>query len=102
MLEYIKAYSLNESDIKQIFFNYSIRCKNKVYENDSKLNNKINFLLRSGKDFTNLPEEYIKEICKRNNITVKEQLKISKLSLKYNEVLSKYNEELTKSYERVA
>lgn len=102
LLEYIKAYSLNESDIKQIFFNYSIRCKNKVYENDSKLNNKINFLLRSGKDFTNLPEEYIKEICKRNNITVKEQLKISKLSLKYNEVLSKYNEELTKSYERVA
>ena len=102
LLEYIKAYSLNESDIKQIFFNYSIRCKNKVYENDSKLNNKINFLLRSGKDFTNLPEEYIKEICKRNNITVKEQLKISKLSLKYNEVLSKYNEKLTKSYERVA
>lgn len=102
LLEYIKAYSLNESDIKQIFFNYNIRCKNKVYENDSKLNNKINFLLRSGKDFTNLPEEYIEEICKRNNITVKEQLKISKLSLKYNEVLSKYNEELTKSYERVA
>lgn len=102
LLEYIKAYSLDDDDIKQIFFNYSIRCKNKVYENDSKLNNKINFLLRSGSDFNNLPEEYLKEICKRNNITVKDQLKVSKLSLKYNLVLSKYNEELKKSYERVA
>ena len=102
LLEYIKAYSLDDDDIKQIFFNYSIRCKNKVYENDSKLNNKINFLLRSGSNFNNLPEEYLKEICKRNNITVKDQLKVSKLSLKYNLVLSKYNEELKKSYERVA
>ena len=102
LLEYIKAYSLDDDDIKQIFFNYSIRCKNKVYENDSKLNNKINFLLRSGSNFNNLPEEYLKEICKRNNITVKVQLKVSKLSLKYNLVLSKYNEELKKSYERVA
>lgn len=102
LLEYIKAYSLYDDDIKQIFFNYSIRCKNKVYENDSKLNNKINFLLRSGSNFNNLPEEYLKEICKRNNITVKDQLKVSKLSLKYNLVLSKYNEELKKSYERVA
>ena len=66
LLEYIKAYSLDDDDIKQIFFNYSIRCKNKVYENDSKLNNKINFLLRSGSNFNNLPEEYLKEICKRN------------------------------------
>ena len=102
LLEYIKNYSLDDDDIKQIFFNYSIRCKNKVYENDSKLNNKINFLLRSGSNFNNLPEEYLKEICKRNNITVKDQLKVSKLSLKYNLVLSKYNEELKKSYERVA
>ena len=102
LLEYIKAYSLDDDDIKQIFFNYSIRCKNKVYENDSKLNNKINFLLRSGSNFNNLTEEYLKEICKRNNITVKDQLKVSKLSLKYNLVLSKYNEELKKSYERVA
>lgn len=102
LLEYIKAYSLDGDDIKQIFFNYSIRCKNKVYENDSKLNNKINFLLRTGSNFNNLPEEYLKEICKRNNITVKDQLKVSKLSLKYNLVLSKYNEELKKSYERVA
>lgn len=102
LLEYIKAYSLDDDDIKQIFFNYSIRCKNKVYENDSKLNNKINFLLRSGSNFNNLPEEYLKEICKRNNITVKDQLKVSKLSLKYNLVLSKYIEELKKSYERVA
>lgn len=102
LLEYIKAYSLDDDDIKQIFFNYSIRCKNKVYENDSKLNNKINFLLRSGSNFNNLPEEYLKEICKRNNITVKDQLKVSKLSLKYNLVLSKYNDELKKSYERVA
>lgn len=102
LLEYIKAYSLDDDDIKQIFFNYSIRCKNKVYENDSKLNNKINFLLRSGSNFNNLPEEYLKEICKRNNITVKDQLKVNKLSLKYNLVLSKYNEELKKSYERVA
>lgn len=102
LLEYIKAYSLDDDDIKQIFFNYSIRCKNKVYENDSKLNNKINFLLRSGSNFNNLPEEYLKEICKRNNITVKDQLKVSKLSLKYNLVLSKYNEELKKSYKRVA
>lgn len=102
LLEYIKAYSLDDDDIKQIFFNYSIRCKNKVYENDSKLNNKINFLLRSGSNFNNLPEEYLKEICKRNNITIKDQLKVSKLSLKYNLVLSKYNEELKKSYERVA
>lgn len=102
LLEYIKAYSLDDDDIKQIFFNYNIRCKNKVYENDSKLNNKINFLLRSGSNFNNLPEEYLKEICKRNNITVKDQLKVSKLSLKYNLVLSKYNEELKKSYERVA
>lgn len=102
LLEYIKAYSLDDDDIKQIFFNYSIRCKNKVYENDSKFNNKINFLLRSGSNFNNLPEEYLKEICKRNNITVKDQLKVSKLSLKYNLVLSKYNEELKKSYERVA
>ena len=102
LLEYIKAYSLDDDDIKQIFFNYSIRCKNKVYENDSKLNNKINFLLRSGSNFNNLPEEYLKEICKRNNITVKDQLKVSKLSLKYNLVLSKYNEELKKSYEWVA
>lgn len=102
LLEYIKAYLLDDDDIKQIFFNYSIRCKNKVYENDSKLNNKINFLLRSGSNFNNLPEEYLKEICKRNNITVKDQLKVSKLSLKYNLVLSKYNEELKKSYERVA
>lgn len=102
LLEYIKAYSLDDDDIKQIFFNYSLRCKNKVYENDSKLNNKINFLLRSGSNFNNLPEEYLKEICKRNNITVKDQLKVSKLSLKYNLVLSKYNEELKKSYERVA
>lgn len=102
LLEYIKAYSLDDDDIKQIFFNYSIRCKNKVYENDSKLNNKINFLLRSGSNFNNLPEEYLKEICKRNNITVKDQLKVSKLSLKYNLVLSKYNEVLKKSYERVA
>lgn len=102
LLEYIKAYSLDDDDIKQIFFNYSIRCKNKVYENDSKLNNKINFLLRSGSNFNNLPEEYLKEIFKRNNITVKDQLKVSKLSLKYNLVLSKYNEELKKSYERVA
>ena len=102
LLKYIKAYSLDHDDIKQIFFNYSIRCKNKVYENDSKLNNKINFLLRSGSNFNNLPEEYLKEICKRNNITVKDQLKVSKLSLKYNLVLSKYNEELKKSYERVA
>lgn len=102
LLEYIKAYSLDDDDIKQIFFNYSIRCKNKAYENDSKLNNKINFLLRSGSNFNNLPEEYLKEICKRNNITVKDQLKVSKLSLKYNLVLSKYNEELKKSYERVA
>ena len=102
LLEYIKAYSLDDDDIKQIFFNYSIRFKNKVYENDSKLNNKINFLLRSGSNFNNLPEEYLKEICKRNNITVKDQLKVSKLSLKYNLVLSKYNEELKKSYERVA
>ena len=70
--------------------------------NISKLNNKINFLLRSGSNFNNLPEEYLKEICKRNNITVKDQLKVSKLSLKYNLVLSKYNEELKKSYERVA
>ncbi len=102
LLEYMKNYSLDDDDIKQIFFNYSIRCKNKVYENDSKLNNKINFLLRSGSNFNNLPEEYLKEICKRNNITVKDQLKVSKLSLKYNLVLSKYNEELKKSYERVA
>lgn len=102
LLEYIKAYLLDDDDIKQIFFNYSIRCKNKVYENDSKLNNKINFLLRSGSNFNNLPEEYLKEICKRNNITVKDQLKVSKLSLKYNLVLSKYNDELKKSYERVA
>ena len=102
LLEYIKNYSLDDDDIKQIFFNYSIRCKNKVYENDSKLNNKINFLLRSGSNFNNLPEEYLKEICKRNNITVKDQLKVSKLSLKYNLVLSKYNEELKKSYERVS
>lgn len=102
LLEYIKNYSLDDDDIKQIFFNYSIRCKNKVYENDSKLNNKINFLLRSGSNFNNLPEEYLKEICKRNNITVKDQLNVSKLSLKYNLVLSKYNEELKKSYERVA
>lgn len=91
-IEYLKIYNVSKNDIKQVFFNYSIRCKNKIYENDSKLNNKINFLLRSGPDFNNLPKEYINEICKRNNIGEKEQLKISMLSLKYNEVLSKIKE----------